>query len=179
MTWNFFKEDESKIFRVYELSNRESFEVKEELRLWEFDVLTNYMGVLTNCCDKVVILKKDIFSNTPLRPRQCLISDSINSTWDCAISHSNPYHILLFWIFRYASNTDALPICLLRVFFDGFVTTGRLFFDESDIINHLFFDGFCYWPFPSTDLHNFNVHFASSESDTLGAFWSLPGWNLN
>ena len=39
----FVKKKESKIVRVYELSNRESFEVEKELRLYELGVLTNYM----------------------------------------------------------------------------------------------------------------------------------------
>ena len=51
----FFKGDESKFFRVYELSNRESFEVEEELKLYGLGVLTNYMGILTNYYDKIVI----------------------------------------------------------------------------------------------------------------------------
>ena len=55
----FFKGDESKIFRVYGLNSRESFEIEEEIRL---GVLTHYMGVLTKCYDKVVIFEKLILN---------------------------------------------------------------------------------------------------------------------
>ena len=51
----YFKGGEFTISRVYELSNKKSFEVEEELRSQELGVLTNYMGILTNCYCKLII----------------------------------------------------------------------------------------------------------------------------
>ena len=50
----------AKIFRVYGLSNKESLEIEEELKLYRLGALTNCMSILINCSGKIVIFEKSI-----------------------------------------------------------------------------------------------------------------------
>jgi len=40
------------------LSSKESFEIEEEIKLYELSAVTSYMNILTNCCGKIVIFEK-------------------------------------------------------------------------------------------------------------------------